>query len=166
MRGKASRAWLLAAVLACLVAGTDAIVSSVSQRIYARGGDARRFDRFGFKAGGTAQFTTTFTEANNNNYDEAPLDVYIIGCPDTVMTDFQLKAGGSSYCVSQFAYSNSTVRGHCEVVEVEPGGPRVQTVTVQRRKMIEWAVAVCGEGTALVHMDLSLIHISEPTRPY
>ena len=85
MRGKASRAWLFAAVLACLVAGTDAIVSSVSQRIYARGGDARRFDRFGFKAGGTAQFTTTFTEANNNNYDEAPLDVYIIGCPDTVM---------------------------------------------------------------------------------
>ena len=52
MRGKASRAWLFAAVLACLVAGTDAIVSSVSQRIYARGGDARRFDRFGFKAGG------------------------------------------------------------------------------------------------------------------
>lgn len=79
MRGKASRAWLFAAVLACLVAGTDAIVSSVSQRIYARGGDARRFDRFGFKAGGTAEFTTTFTEANNNNYDEAPLDVYIIG---------------------------------------------------------------------------------------
>ena len=28
MRGKASRAWLFAAVLACLVAGTDAIVSS------------------------------------------------------------------------------------------------------------------------------------------
>ena len=115
MRGKASRAWLFAAVLACLMAGTDAIVSSVSQRIYARGGDARRFDRFGFKAGGTAQFTTTFTEANNNNYDEAPLDVYIIGCPDTVMTDFELKAGGTSFCVSQFAYSNSTVRGHCAI---------------------------------------------------
>ena len=158
MRGKASRAWLLAAVLACLVAGTDAIVSSVSQRIYARGGDARRFDRFGFKAGGTAQFATTFTEANNNNYDEAPLEVYIIGCPDTVMTDFQLKAGGASFCISQFAYSNSTVRSHCEVVEVEPGGPRVQTVTVQRRKMIEWAVAVCGEGTALVHMDYVLMN--------
>ena len=154
MTAKPSHGWLVAVVLACLVAGTDAIVDSVSPRIYAHGGETRRFERFGFKAGGTAEFSVTFTESNN--YQDSPLDVHIIGCPERVMSEFEVRAGG--HCASEFAYENSTVRSNCEVVEIQEGGPHEYKVTMLTRKMYEWAFAVCGEGTAVLHADYTLMN--------
>ena len=137
----------------CVINAATSIIVETGVSIMSDGGALKEIETFGFLKGGYAEFDI---RSERRGGSSSELHTHIIGCREVDMYTIQM--GAQNACQQHASVGNSSAIEKCYTFEVEQTGRTQERVEITSRMRVSWAILMCGEGAASLHLEYKFLN--------